>query len=69
MNVSDKYCNGTVSGSAVVTITPAPDVTISGLEPAYSKSNQMIPVFGDPTGGTFTPSLLFARDTNFFLPA
>lgn len=68
--VSDKYCNGTIAGSAVVTVTPAPDVSITGLAPAYSVTEtKMIPVFGNPAGGLFSPSMLiFVRDTNFFLP-
>ncbi len=36
IDVYDKYCKGTVSGSSVITVTPAPEVTITGLYPAYS---------------------------------
>jgi len=67
--VSDKYCQGTYSGSAVITVIPAPDVTISGLNSAYSDRILMVPVFGYPKGGTFIPSLMYRNDTNFFLPA
>ncbi|MBN2763002.1 MAG: hypothetical protein JXR41_07930, partial [Bacteroidales bacterium] len=69
VNVSDHYCNGTVSGNAVVTVTPAPEVTITGLSPAYSYQDMsMIPVFGEPESGTFMPPLVEIRDTNYFLP-
>ncbi|MBN2762207.1 MAG: PKD domain-containing protein, partial [Bacteroidales bacterium] len=69
VDVSDKYCKGTVSGSAELTVIPAPDVSITGLDPAYSiKIFQMIPVFGIPENGTFTPSLMVVNDTNYFLP-
>ncbi len=67
--VSDQYCHGTVSGNAVVTVIPAPDVTLSGLKPAYSDKVLMVPVFGQPKNGTFTPALMYMNDTNYFLPA
>ncbi|MBN1413504.1 MAG: T9SS type A sorting domain-containing protein, partial [Bacteroidales bacterium] len=69
VNVTDKYCNGTATGNATVTITPAPVVSISGLNAAYDKNNKnLIPVFGDPEPGIFTPRLLEIHDTNFFSP-
>ena len=39
VEVSDKNCKGTTSGSANVTITPAPAVSLSGLAPAYNKDS------------------------------
>jgi VCBS repeat-containing protein len=72
VNVIDqKKCVGTVSGSANVTITPAPDVSMSGLAPAYDKnSEQMVTLTGNPAGGSFTgSSALFNSNGNwFFLP-
>ncbi|MBN1416062.1 MAG: T9SS type A sorting domain-containing protein [Bacteroidales bacterium] len=69
VSVSDKYCNGTVSGNAQVTVTPAPVVTISGLVPAYNKDDKsLIPVFGNPENGSFTPPLWEINDTNYFSP-
>ena len=69
VNVSDKYCNGTVSGSAVVTVTPAPDVSITGLAPAYSVEERLVPIFGNPKNGTFPSTLIKINDTTYFLPS
>jgi len=69
VNLSDKYCNGNVSGEAVVTVTPAPVVTISGLSPAYSVEKLAVPIFGNPDNGIFTPTLIEISDTNYFLPS
>jgi hypothetical protein len=70
--VSDKYCEGTVSGSANISITPAPEVTITGLAPAYNVSTLRVPVFGNPPGGTFEPHPALIDppppDTLFFYP-
>jgi hypothetical protein len=68
VSVSDKFCNGTVSGNAIITVTPAPEVEITGLAPAYSKDTMMVPVFGNPDGGSFIPPLLEIHDTAFFFP-
>jgi hypothetical protein len=68
VKVSDKYCKGTVSGSALISVTPAPVVTITGLKPAYSADMNMVPVFGSPVGGTFLPPVYAIHDTNFFFP-
>jgi len=68
VNVSDKYCKGTVSGSAQITVTPAPVVTITGLKPAYSAELNKVPVYGNPAGGTFYPPVIQVGDTNFFFP-
>ncbi len=51
INVYDKYCKGTVSGSAVITVTPAPNVTITGLYPAYSKQVNWDTATVSPTKG------------------
>ena len=68
--VTDKYCKGTVSGSAAVTILPAPDVDIQGLNTVYSIKNDPIPAFGIPSGGTFEgEGLILRNDTMFFLPS
>ncbi|MBN2763990.1 MAG: T9SS type A sorting domain-containing protein, partial [Bacteroidales bacterium] len=32
------------------------------------QSMEMIPVFGEPEGGIFTPTLMVVNDTNYFLP-
>jgi hypothetical protein len=68
--VYDKYCKGTVSGSARISVRQAPDVSISGLASAYNKDdNQMVPITGSPSGGTFTgPGLFYSSPNWFFLP-
>jgi hypothetical protein len=68
VDVSDKHCEGTVSGSALITLKPSPVVTITGLKPAYSAETEMVPVFGDPDGGTFYPPVVEIQDTNYFFP-
>ncbi|MBN2215171.1 MAG: hypothetical protein JW723_13095, partial [Bacteroidales bacterium] len=68
--VSDKYCKGTVSGSAPVTVLPAPDVDIHGLNTVYSVNSDPIPVYGVPSGGTFDgDGIILKDDTVFFLPS
>ncbi|MBN1158496.1 MAG: PKD domain-containing protein, partial [Bacteroidales bacterium] len=66
----DNNCSGIVGGSAEITVIPAPEVTISGLEPAYSYDMLRIPVFGEPENGTFIPRsyLIMSNDTTFFYP-
>jgi mRNA-degrading endonuclease HigB of HigAB toxin-antitoxin module len=55
VEVFDKNCKGTTSGSATMTITPAPVVSISGLAPAYNKdSSEMVHLIGTPSGGAFS---------------
>jgi hypothetical protein len=69
--VYDKNCKGTVSGSAVITVTPAPlNVTLSGLAPAYNiASSEIVPISGTPSGGNFTgPGLLYNNPNWFFFP-
>ena len=70
VNVNDDNCKGTVSGSANITIIPAPVVSLSGLAPAYEwKYDAMVPIFGTPEGGTFTGPGLFNSNNNwYFLP-
>jgi hypothetical protein len=53
VNVSDKYCKGTVSGSALISVTPAPVVTITGLKPAYIAEIERVPVLGTPVRAHF----------------
>jgi hypothetical protein len=68
--VHDKYCRGTVTGSVSVSVIPAPDVEISGLNQTYSIYNDPVPVYGSPVGGYFTGQGLIPRnDTMFFLPS
>jgi hypothetical protein len=68
--VSDKQCKGTYSGSATVSLLPAPEVSIVGLGTAYSIDSDPVPVFGTPEGGVFTgEGLIISNDTIFFLPS
>jgi len=70
VEVYDRNCKGTVSGNAVITQLPAPDVALTGLAPAYNLQTNWIPVFGNPGGGSFTgPALFPVRDTMFFFPS
>jgi hypothetical protein len=68
--VFDKYCKGTVSGLARISVRPSPDVSISGLAPAYNKEdNQMVLITGTPAGGRFSgPGLFYSSPDWFFLP-
>jgi VCBS repeat-containing protein len=70
--VYDKNCPGTVSGSAIINVTEAPEVEITGLAGAYNLSTLRVPVFGNPTGGTFAyhPALIDPPppDTMYFYP-
>ncbi|MBN1145303.1 MAG: tandem-95 repeat protein [Bacteroidales bacterium] len=51
LEVYDKNCKGTVAGNAIITITAAPDVELTGLAPAYDKlDSRLIPLTGTPTG-------------------
>ncbi len=69
--VYDKNCKGTVSGSATVTINPTPEVTLSGLAPAYDKQSvEWVPITGTPSGGTFTgPGVIPYNDLWYFVPS
>ncbi len=71
VEVSDKYCHGTVSGSALVNFIAAPDVTISGLKAVYSKqSAEWIPIIGTPSGGDFSgPGVIPYNTLWYFIPA
>jgi hypothetical protein len=68
--VYDKLCKGNVSGSVVITVTPAPVVSISGLAPAYDVDyDQMVSISGTPAGGTFSgPGLFYSNPNWYFLP-
>jgi hypothetical protein len=68
--ISDKYCDGTFSGTASVSVLPSPDVSIEGLGTTYSVNSDPVPVFGNPDGGIFTgEGLIISNDTIFFLPS
>ncbi|MBN2212750.1 MAG: T9SS type A sorting domain-containing protein [Bacteroidales bacterium] len=68
--VHDKYCRGTVTGNVSVSIIPAPDVELSGLNQTYSIYSAPVPVFGSPDGGVFSgQGLIPKNDTMFFLPS
>jgi hypothetical protein len=69
-HVRDKYCKGTVTGSVSVSIIPAPDVQMTGLNQTYSVTSDPVPVFGSPSGGVFSGNGLIPKnDTMFFLPS
>ncbi len=73
IDVYDKYCKGTVSGSAVITVTPAPNVTITGLSPAYSLQTSWDTAYVNPAGGQFpdgynTGVIKINSSTYLFLP-
>jgi hypothetical protein len=69
--VFDKNCKGTVSGGATITVNPAPDVTISGLAPAYDKQSvEWVPITGTPPGGTFSgPGVIPYNENWYFVPS
>jgi hypothetical protein len=69
--INDKNCPGKVSGNAVVEILPEPVVSITGLDPAYSReSTDMIPLTGNPDGGTFSgPGVVPYGEDWYFFPS
>ncbi len=68
--VRDKFCKGTVTGSVTVSIIPAPDVELTGLNQTYSINSDPVPIFGSPSGGVFSGNgLILKNDTMFFLPS
>jgi hypothetical protein len=69
--VYDANCMGTVSGSALVEVTNAPEVTISGLAPVYNKqSTEWVPITGTPSGGIFSGPGVIPYNTGwFFVPS
>ena len=71
VEVFDKNCKGTVSGSAIITVTPAPDVTLTGLAPAYNKQSTVwVPITGEPSGGSFSGEGVFPYNNIwYFVPA
>ncbi len=59
-------CKGTTSGSAVITLTPAPEVTISGLKKAYNyEESEIVTLTGTPAGGEFHGTGVYG---NYFFP-
>lgn len=66
--VSDRNkCSGTVSGSATITVTPAPQVTISGLKQVYNREEGGIDtIIGSPSGGVYAGPGVFS---NYFFPS
>ena len=70
VNVSDNNCTGTVSGSAVVTVRDAPEVSILGLLPAYKFDTGNILITGVPAGGTFTGHGIYTSEgKTYFFPS
>jgi hypothetical protein len=70
VEVRDKYCPGIVSGVVNVSVIPAPDVTLSGLQQTYSVSDDWVPIFGDPEDGFFSgPGIILYNDTMRFIPS
>ena len=70
VNVSDKYCKGTVSGSAVISVIPTPEVTLSGLLPAYKIDTGSIAITGTPSGGTFSGRGVYTSEgKTYFFPS
>ena len=68
--IDDNTCKGTTSGSANVTITPAPAVSMSGLAPAYDKDyDQMVSITGTPSGGVFYRTRIVQFKQQLVLPA
>ncbi|MBN1159570.1 MAG: cadherin-like domain-containing protein [Bacteroidales bacterium] len=63
-------CTGTVSGTANITVISAPEVTITGLAPAYNLNTIKVPVIAEPEGGTYNPQswLIESNDTMYFYP-
>jgi VCBS repeat-containing protein len=70
IEVYDQNCKGTVSGSAVISIIPAPEVTFSGLAPAYNKETfEIVTISGTPSGGIFTGTGVFGPNPDWvFFP-
>ncbi len=69
--VYDDNCKGSVSGSAIINVTPAPDVNTIGLAPAYNKQDlKWYPIEGLPTGGTFSgPGMIPYNNIWYFVPS
>jgi hypothetical protein len=69
VEVWDKYCPGIVSGVVNVSVIPAPDVTLSGLQQTYSITDDWVSIFGDPEDGFFSgPGIILYNDTMRFIP-
>jgi PKD repeat protein len=70
VDVSDKFCSGTSSGSAMIKVKDAPEVSILGLLPAYKYDTSNILVTGVPVGGTFTGRGLYSSEgKTYFFPS
>lgn len=53
--VSDKFCSGIVSGSAIVTVLPLPVVNINPIKEVYSRvSEEWVELTAVPQGGSFS---------------
>ena len=65
----DKNCKGLVSGSAVITLKPVPDVSMSGPDPAYNRDSTIwVPLTGTPAGGSFSgPGVIQYNNKWFFV--
>lgn len=71
VKVNNASCKGTVSGSAVIEMLSAPEVTISGLGQVYNKqSTEWVAITGSPSGGTFSGPGIIPYDNGwFFVPS
>ena len=69
--VRDAFCDGTVTGSALIRVIQVPQVTITGLSSTYNKQTpDWIPITGTPSGGTFYGPGLIPYDNNwYFVPS
>ena len=67
ISVTDGNGNTNIgSGSATVNVKPLPDVSITGLNPAYSVDSNPVPLNGTPEGGTFSGPGVFSSTAMFY---
>ena len=67
VSVTDGNGNTNIgSGSATVNVKPLPEVSITGLNPAYSVDSDPVPLTGTPEGGTFSGPGVFSSTAMFY---
>ena len=67
VNVTDGNGNtNTGTGSATVSVKPLPEVSITGLNPAYSVTSDPVPLTATPGGGTFSGPGVFSSTAMFY---